>query len=143
MNRRTSGLLLVLLSLCSACSQDDAEPASETPIAGSVITDPNSTIEMVYIPAGSFMMGSTNADDEHPIHGVSLDDFYIGKYVITQKQWEALTGTNPSEFVGEDLPVTNVSWDDAQLFAARLSKRTCCGSCPHGTTTASCLRLPT
>lgn len=79
---------------------------------------------MVQVPAGSFMMGSTNADDEGPIHEVHLSSFFIGKYEVTQRQWREVMGTAPSEFSGDDRPVENVTWEDAQEFAARLSKRT-------------------
>lgn len=81
-------------------------------------------IELVQIPAGSFLMGSTNADDEDPVHEVRLSGFFIGKYEVTQRQWREVMDTNPSEFPGEDRPVENVSWEDVQEFAAKLSART-------------------
>ena len=80
-------------------------------------------IEFVWIPAGSFMMGSENGDaDEKPIHRVTLSaGFYMGKYEVTQAQWQAVMDTNPSNFKGDNLPVDTVSWDDAIAFVARLN----------------------
>jgi formylglycine-generating enzyme required for sulfatase activity len=78
-------------------------------------------IEMVYIPPGSFMMGSS-IDREKPVHEVRINySFYMGKYEVTQAQWQAVMGSNPSNFKGDNLPVETVSWDDAMAFIARLN----------------------
>jgi len=77
--------------------------------------------QMVYVEGGTFMMGSSNYDDELPIHEVTLDSFYIGKYEITQKEWFQVMGSNPSEFKGDTLPVENVSWEDIQIFIQKLN----------------------
>jgi len=80
---------------------------------------------MVVIPAGRFQMGSTTGDsDERPVRTVSLQDFSIGKFEVTQREWKAIMGSNPSSFKGDTLPVENVSWNDAQTFVERLSART-------------------
>ncbi len=86
-------------------------------------------IEMVYVPGGSFLMGSPeNEPDrrsyEGPQHRVTVQDFYIGKYEVTQAQWRAVMGSNPSGFKGDNLPVENVSWNDAKEFCRRLSQMT-------------------
>jgi formylglycine-generating enzyme required for sulfatase activity len=82
-------------------------------------------LEMIKIPAGSFMMGSNERDDEKPIHRVTLKEFYLGKYPVTQEQWQAVMGNNPSYFGGRlQNPVEYVSWDDCQEFCRRLSKLT-------------------
>ena len=79
-------------------------------------------LTFVLVPPGSFMMGSTNADDEQPVHQVTIGaPFYLGKYEVTQRQWVALMGSNPSEFKGADHPVEQVSWDDAQEFIRKLN----------------------
>ncbi|PYS93012.1 MAG: hypothetical protein DMF64_06825 [Acidobacteria bacterium] len=81
-------------------------------------------IEFVWIPAGSFMMGSENGgSDEKPVHRVTIaDGFYIGKYEVTQAQWQAVMGNNPSNFKGcDNCPVEQVSWDDAVSFIAKLN----------------------
>lgn len=82
-------------------------------------------IEMVAVQGGSFQMGS-NADDsdEKPVHKVSLSDFYIGKYELTQAQWKAVMGNNPSHFKGDNLPVEKVSWNDIQEFIKKLNQKT-------------------
>lgn len=87
-------------------------------------------IEMVYVKGGTFTMGCTSEqsdcyDDERPIHEVTLSDYYIGKYEITQAQYRAVMGKNPSEFSGcDNCPVENVSWQDARQFCYKLSKLT-------------------
>jgi formylglycine-generating enzyme required for sulfatase activity len=82
-------------------------------------------MEFVYIPTGSFMMGSDRgAVDERPARRVTIrKGFYLGRYEITQAQWQVLMGTNPSNFKGEDLPVEQVSWADAQNFVRKLNER--------------------
>jgi formylglycine-generating enzyme required for sulfatase activity/serine/threonine protein kinase len=84
-------------------------------------------LEMVLIPSGKFMMGSpvsekSRANDETQ-HDVTLTKpFYMGKYEVTQGQWENVMGSNPSSNTkGEKLPVTNVSWEDCQEFIKRLN----------------------
>ncbi len=81
-------------------------------------------LELVDIPAGSFSMGSDDYDDEKPIHKVALKAFKIGKYPITQQQYQSVMGNNPSNFKGDNLPVEQVSWDDAIAFCKKLSEIT-------------------
>lgn len=81
-------------------------------------------IEMVEIPGGTFWMGSENGDDEKPVHQVTVAPFAIGKYPVTQAQWQEVMSSNPSHFKGDDLPVERVSWEDAQEFCRKLSQRT-------------------
>ena len=80
-------------------------------------------MEFVLIPAGEFMMGSENGeDDEKPVHQVIISrSYYLGKFVVTQVQWETVTGNNPSHFTGSNLPVEMVSWEDCQEFIQRLN----------------------
>jgi formylglycine-generating enzyme required for sulfatase activity/serine/threonine protein kinase len=82
--------------------------------------------EMVWVEGGRFMMGSNSGDsDERPVHEVELSSFYIGKYEVTQAQWKAVMGTNPSHFSGCDqCPVENVSWNDIQEFIRKLNQLT-------------------
>lgn len=85
-------------------------------------------IEFVKIPEGNFLMGATEEEqfsdrDERPVHQVNIEyEFYIGTYEVTQDQWEAVMGTNPSHFKGNDLPVEKVSWLDVQTFIGKLNK---------------------
>jgi formylglycine-generating enzyme required for sulfatase activity len=80
----------------------------------------------VLVPAGSFMMGSTNGGtDEKPVHQVTISQaFYMGKYEVTQGQWQTVMGNNPSNFkdCGGNCPVEQVSWDDAQNFINKLNE---------------------
>ena len=80
--------------------------------------------EMVLVRGGTFQMGRNNQDREKPIHSVTLPDFEIGKYPVTQKFWQEIMGNNPSYFKGrEHCPVENVSWDDVQEFLKKLNHR--------------------
>jgi formylglycine-generating enzyme required for sulfatase activity len=82
--------------------------------------------EMVFVQGGSFEMGSNFGDlDELPAHAVTLSDFYIGKYEVTQVQWMVLMGDNPSKFQGcDNCPVEQVSWSDVQSFISKLNQQT-------------------
>jgi formylglycine-generating enzyme required for sulfatase activity len=86
-------------------------------------------MKFVLIPAGTFMMGADQNfeyadDDELPRHQVTISKpFYLGVYEVTQEQWKAVMGNNPSKFKGEDKPVETVSWDDAQDFIRRLNQK--------------------
>jgi formylglycine-generating enzyme required for sulfatase activity/tetratricopeptide (TPR) repeat protein len=87
------------------------------------------TLEMVYIPGGTFLMGSPASelerqDTEGPQHQVKIASFLMGKYLVTQAQWEAVMGKNPSFFKGPQRPVEQVSWKDAVAFCQKLSKQT-------------------
>jgi formylglycine-generating enzyme required for sulfatase activity len=85
---------------------------------------------MVYVSGGTFAMGCTSEqgsscyDDEKPAHYVTVSSFHIGKYEVTQAQWKLLMGSNPSGFQGDNRPVENVSWDDAQAFIRKLNAET-------------------
>lgn len=85
-------------------------------------------IQMVRVPGGTFQMGSPTSeqgrrDPEWPQHQVTVPDFYMSKYEITQAQWKAVMGTDPSYFKGDDLPVEQVSWEEAKEFCRKLSKK--------------------
>lgn len=83
-------------------------------------------LEMIEVPAGRFSMGSTRAeggDDERPQHPVAIGRFYMARALVTQAQWQAVMGRRPAaRFRGDDLPVENVSWVEAQAFCERLSR---------------------
>ena len=88
------------------------------------------SIDMVRVEAGTFTMGATPEmkepdDDEKPTHQVTLtNDYYIGKYEVTQALWQAVMGNNPSYSKGNNLPVERVSWDDCQEFISKLNSIT-------------------
>jgi sulfatase modifying factor 1 len=79
----------------------------------------------VLVEAGTFQMGSTDGDDdEKPVHRVTISrSFYMSQYEVTQKQWREVMGTNPSLFKGDNLPVEQVSWDEAVEYCNRLSRK--------------------
>jgi formylglycine-generating enzyme required for sulfatase activity len=91
---------------------------------------PDFNIELISVPGGAFMMGSPQGegrDNEHPQHQVTLSDFKIGKYEITQGQWKHIMGSenNPSNFKkGDNYPVENVTWDEVQIFITKLNQIT-------------------
>ncbi|MEI6329596.1 MAG: SUMF1/EgtB/PvdO family nonheme iron enzyme [Pseudanabaena sp. ELA645] len=81
-------------------------------------------LELAKVAGGSFQMGSDKNDREKPIHRVNLREFLIGKCVVTQAQYQAVMGTNPSNFKGDQNPVEQVSWHDAMEFCQKLSQKT-------------------
>ena len=110
------------------------QPVAQTPITnGDIISIPvkdGISIEMVRVEAGTFTMGATPEmkdpwDDEKPTHQVTLtNDYYIGKYEVTQALWKAVMGKNPSKFKGDNLPVEQVNWKDCQEFLSKLNNTT-------------------
>ncbi|MCQ2324623.1 MAG: SUMF1/EgtB/PvdO family nonheme iron enzyme [Paludibacteraceae bacterium] len=85
------------------------------------------SFSMIQVEGGTFTMGATSEqgsdayDWEKPTHSVTLSDYYIGKYEVTQALWEAVMGNNPSYFKGNTKPVENVSWNDCQNFISKLN----------------------
>ncbi len=107
-----------------------AAVASSKPKQGDTITDDETGMKLVYVPQGCFMMGSSaddkdHHDDEGPVHEVCVDGFYMGKYEITQGEWQEIMDSNPSNFKkGGNYPVEQVSWNDAQDFIKKLNSKT-------------------
>lgn len=104
-------------------TQAAVKPASTA--VGQSSSDPYTGMEFVFVKGGCYQMGSTvpNRDDEQPVHEVCVSDFYLGKYEVTQGQWERVMKKNPSKFntCGLDCPVETVSWDDSQEFIKQLN----------------------
>jgi formylglycine-generating enzyme required for sulfatase activity len=116
--------------------------AACSPWPGERWTVPGLGLELVPVPAGSFQMGSDRGKvDSRPVHTVRITrDFWLGRTEVTQRQYEALAGANPSEFRGPDLPVEGVNWEDAAGYCRRLTKREqAAGRLPDGLE----YRLPT
>ncbi len=91
------------------------------------------TMEMIYVVPGTFTMGSSSVEDERfddeALHRVTLTKgFWLGKYEVTQEQWESVMGANPSRFKGGRNPVENVSWDDCQSFIRKINTQQNCGA---------------
>ena len=96
-----------------------------------IITVNGVSFKMVKVPGGTFTMGGTAGqgdqtyDDEFPLHEVTLSSFSIGETEVTQALWQAVMGSNPSNFTGDlNLPVEMVSWSDCQTFIAKLNQMT-------------------
>ncbi|MBU4485713.1 MAG: SUMF1/EgtB/PvdO family nonheme iron enzyme [Candidatus Delongbacteria bacterium] len=83
---------------------------------------PKTLGEMIYVEGGTFQMCDTKSDKK-PMHNVTLSDFYIGKTEITQAQYQAVMGENPSRFKADNLPVESVTWNDAVEFCRKLSQK--------------------
>ena len=122
-------------SLTSSTSSSSANTLSSSgsSLSGNALTIPvknGISIEMVKVEAGSFDMGATPEmkkpyDWEKPVHRVTLtNNYYIGKYEVTQALWKIVMGSNPSNFKGDNLPVENVSWNNCQKFISKLNKLT-------------------
>lgn len=85
---------------------------------------------MVRVEGGTFMMGATaeqvddSCDNEKPAHKVTLSSFSIGKYEVTQEEWQEVMGNNPSSYKGDKRPVECVNWNDCQEFIKKLSAKT-------------------
>ena len=116
-------------------------PTNITKIPGNTPLDINSALsftedlgkgvklEMIAIPGGTFLMGSPENEverfsDESPQHEVTVPGFFIGKYQLTQLQYQTIMGTNPSYFKGDNRPVEGVCWEDAVKFCQKLNHRT-------------------
>jgi len=113
----------------------EAPPASEGDVAKeetplTLDLGQGVTLKLVRIPAGTFMMGSPKDDEcrhrsEEPQHEVTISKpFYMGTYEVTQEQYEAVMGSNPSEFKGPHKPVHHVSWVEATTFCEKVSQKT-------------------
>ena len=114
-------------------AQEASSSSSSVSFGGNTISIPvknGINIEMVKVEAGTFMMGATSEmqdpwDSEKPVHQVTLtNDYYMGKYEVTQALWKTVMGSNPSYYKGDDLPVELVSWDDCQEFIGKLNSMT-------------------
>ena len=80
--------------------------------------------DMVKVTGGTFQMGDEEWKRTQPIRAVTVPTFYMAKHPVTQKLWKEVMGTSPSHFKGENLPLENVSWEDAQEFLKKLNQMT-------------------
>lgn len=107
-----------------AAPADAAQPPGALPRTRSLDLGKGVKVELVLIPAGEFAIGSDPLARK-PGHKVRIErSFYIGKHEVTQAQWRAVMGTNPSIWKGDNRPVENVTWDDCQQFVRKVSQRT-------------------
>ena len=140
MFRQVSTVALVVfvavgsLAVATAAEPKDAGGTAKSPPKELTVDLGNGVkLEMVLLPAGEFLMGSPDSDEaayaeEKPQHRVRITKpFYLGKYPVTQEQWEAVMGSNPSNFKGPKNPVEKVSWDDCQKFLGKLNAKPAAG----------------
>jgi len=124
------------LSLTATLTLSAPPILSSTPTSQLLQTwvEPVTEMEFAWVPGGCFAMGCVSGiacgSDENPVHRVCLDGFWIGRYEVTQGQWQQVMGENPSFFnkdkVGQDTsnyPVEQVSWNDVQEFLRKLSEQ--------------------
>jgi formylglycine-generating enzyme required for sulfatase activity len=107
----------------------EKKPAQAAPKATTTIKDTVSGMELVKVQGGCYLQGDQTGGkdagkDATPAHEVCVDSFYMGKYEVTQADWQKVTGSLPkSEFIGDNLPVQMVSWEDVQKFILTLNKK--------------------
>jgi formylglycine-generating enzyme required for sulfatase activity/uncharacterized RDD family membrane protein YckC len=97
------------------------------PESGQLWKDPYTEMEFIHVKGGWFEMGDTFGDgesDEQPVHKVFLDDFYIGKYLVTQGVWQKIIDSLPYSKTNYYDPVVSVSWNDVQRFIGELNQKT-------------------
>lgn len=98
-------------------------PVNANPVNG--VIDPVTGMEFVFVKGGCFQMGNIfgySNGCERPVQKICLDDFYIGKFEVTQKQWKKVMKINPSRFIDDEYPVEMVSWRDTQNFIRKLNQ---------------------
>ena len=123
-NTKKFALILFLGFVCILNAQETKSQKAEVFDLGKGLK-----IEMVLIPAGKFQMGALESEKSYSpnekLHEVTLTkSFYMGKYEVTQEQWELVLKNNPSTEKGHKLPVTDVSWEDTQTFCEKLNTLT-------------------
>lgn len=138
MNRYLINVTILVFVLSFASFSRAVEPAKK-------FKDPVIGMEFIFVKGGCYQMGNTfkgGDSDEQPVHEVCVDDLYIGKYEVTQAEWQKVMGNNPSVFKGcDNCPVEKVSWNDAQEYINKLNQKLA----PAGTKqeTGKEYRLPT
>jgi formylglycine-generating enzyme required for sulfatase activity len=124
---KSAGSLKVTSTQNGAQETVDGKAEETQPASEKTFTDSTTGMEFVAVPGGCFQMGDTFGDgdsDEKPVHEVCVDSFFLGKYEVTQEEYQKVVGTNPSEFKqGSRYPVETVSWNDAQEFIKKLNSR--------------------
>ncbi len=114
----------IAVGLLEQPKRETLEEIKERVEASLRVEVPPDTEGFIYVEGGSFQMGSTEGDDdEEPVHTVRVDSFYMGKYEVTQAEWEEVMGSNPSYFKGTNTPVESVSWYDAVEYCNKRSQR--------------------
>jgi formylglycine-generating enzyme required for sulfatase activity len=132
-------IIVLLIGFTFPLEADDSNPvpnatsgartAENAPSGGSDEIVNSIGMPLKLIHPGTFIMGSSETEKsagnmETPVHEVTLTEpFYLGEYEVTQEQWTAVMGDNPSKFTGQKHPVERVTWEDAQAFLKKLSEK--------------------
>jgi len=130
-----SFLSVVLVAISGAIGASTTRPSTQPAPELTLNIGSNTTMKLVLIPAGTFMMGSPDDEKDHektegPLHQVTISrPFYMGRTPVTQKQWKAVMGASswkPRQFgrLNDDNPVNAITWIEAMQFCNRLSTRT-------------------
>lgn len=118
---------LILIFLCSPFLFVQIVIGQELP-QGKTFIDPMTGMELIFVQGGCYQMGDTfgdGSDDEKPVHEVCVDAYYIGKYEVTQSQYQELMKDNPSRFKSDKrFPVEQISWNGVQEFIIKLNIKT-------------------
>lgn len=118
--------ILVILSITLLPIFVHSSGANSPPLSIETYRDSTTRMEFVFVQGGCYHMGDNFNDeyvDELPLHEICLDDFYIGKYEVTQGEYKKVTGSNPSSFKkGDKSPVERISWPDTQIFIQKLNR---------------------
>jgi len=132
MNRIATTLTLGLLSATSSFAEVVERAVDlKRKITATSVKDPEKLtvdlgggvkIDLIMVLAGQFTMGDNESKPSHPVK--ITQPFYLGQYEVTQKQWKAVMGNNPSRFINSSNPVERVSWNDCQEFIAKLNAKT-------------------
>jgi formylglycine-generating enzyme required for sulfatase activity len=125
--------ILILIIFCSsgafAASDSGVAKGAAPPTTNKNFKDKTTGMEFVFVKGGCFQMGDIfnleTGELEKPVHKVCVSDFSIGKYEVTQGEWQKVMGKNPSTFIkcGANCPVESISWNDAQEFIMKLNKK--------------------
>jgi formylglycine-generating enzyme required for sulfatase activity len=115
-----------LQPVSSVTAENKTAPSAAGPLTEKIN---GAEIKMISIPGGTFLMGSPLSEsgrdpDEGPQSNLTVKNFHLSEYEVTQAQYRAVMGTNPASFKGDDLPVESVSWNDALEFCRKLSSLT-------------------
>ena len=131
MNKKVVALIIAIIivgvisGLIYVMNKQD-ENGNETNNLGST-NNAELTNDLILINGGTYLMGSPETEMQRETdevqHEVTVSDFYIGRYEVTQKEYEEVMGENPSNFEGENLPVENVTWYDAIEYCNKLSEK--------------------
>jgi|GEM_PF-2375409 len=131
----------------SQINTSQTKPSEPTPTSKTAIVVPDQIVPgMIFVEGGIFRMGSDEGgEDEVPVRSVFVESFHIGKYEVTQKEWESLMGSNPSQFKDSMRPVESINWYQAIVYCNKLSLKDglqICYTLPDGSDPSAAKKIP-